>query len=101
MFKFFAILFALILLIGGAAIYNLQFREWIGVRNAEIDRNIFIKGKSHIDGTLQRVNKLMFDYELAPGQAHKIAIQRMAIQEAGSVESQHFNLKQLNFLKRN
>ena len=77
-------LFAVIVLIIAIAMMtgaNTGLRSFFGVWNADIERNIFEKSKSHIHGTIQALNDLKLQYEIAENQGHKKALREAILTE--------------------
>lgn len=77
-----------VVLVFGALIWSGPLiKEYFGTRYADADRGIFEHGQSHVLGTVQGLNQLKMDYDLADSDNHRIVIKRMAIQEASTVEA--------------
>ena len=77
LFAVITLIIAMVMMTGA----NTGLRSFFGVWNADIERNIFEKSKSHIYGTIQALNDLKLQYEIAENQGHKKALREAILTE--------------------
>ena len=62
-------------------VVNLTGKQFFGIWNAKIERNIFEESKSQIQGTIQVLNDLKLQYEIADSEGHKSALREAVLSE--------------------
>lgn len=62
--------------------WGLFSKEYFGTRSANIDRKIYEENQSHVEGTIQHLNRLRLEYETAESNNKKEALRRMILSEA-------------------
>ena len=60
--------------------------EHFGTRYASADREIFENSKPYIHGSIENLNRLKLEYELAETQAHKDAIRVMVVSQTTNLD---------------
>jgi hypothetical protein len=70
----FALLVSSFVVLFGLELGGLQIRGFFGEERAKIERNIFKKGTSHIEGMAQDLVKYKYQYMTANGDVEKVAI---------------------------
>lgn len=73
-----------LLFIGTLALLSvggIMLKSTLGVWDANVDRKIFESNKSHIHGTIQALNDLKLQYEIADSDIHRRAFREAILSE--------------------
>lgn len=63
-----------------------DIRQHFGTRYASADREIFENSKPFIHGTIENLNRLRMQYELAESDQHKSAIKTMVVTQTATLD---------------
>ena len=67
---------------------GLVHKETFGVWNADVDREIYKKNQSHVEGTISHLTRLRLDYETSESDNQRSALARMMKTEASRVSQE-------------
>ena len=79
------VLFGLVIF-SGLIYFGPEIKEHFGTRYASADREIFENSKPFIHGSIENLNRLRMQYELAGSDNHRNAIKTMVVTQTATLD---------------
>lgn len=74
------------LILGSLIYFGPEIKQHFGTRYAEADREIFENSKPFIHGSIENLNRLRMQYQMAENENHRNAIKTMVVTQTATLD---------------
>lgn len=76
-----------LLITGTITYFGPEIREHFGTRYRTADRNIFENSGAYVRGSIENLNRLRMEYQMAETENHRNAIRTMVLSQTGGLDT--------------